>query len=324
MRGEKHMARLIIVAGTSGAGKTFMLSELSKYRKDIVPIKKYTTRGPRTNEPKDETIDLHLSCGPDTISSCDYIYPYDGHRYGIKRHEINEILHKKMNPIIIVANCNTISKMKKDYPNAIIIYVFPALSGNDLKEQLLKYDDPLDVDARMKRHRISYDDYRRHSSERLFNYYLFNYYDNRFIEEIDDLLNRDLDSNHDINYVFVIMSFDSKYDKTYEAIVTGGKLVKNYDLQVERVSEHKGDYIITERIERSINKSEIVICDVSEKSPNVYYELGYARAKGKKIILTAKEGTVLPFDVRQYHTNFYKDEFALQKIICGELENYFK
>ncbi len=33
------MSRLIIVAGASGAGKTFMLSELSKYRNDIVPIK---------------------------------------------------------------------------------------------------------------------------------------------------------------------------------------------------------------------------------------------------------------------------------------------
>ena len=317
------MARLIIVAGASGAGKTFMLSELSKFRNDIVPIKKYTTRGPRINESKDETIDLHLSCGSDTISSCDYIYPYDGQRYGIKRHEINEILHKNMNPIVIVANCNTIAKIKKDYPNAIIMYVFPGLSGNDLKEQLLKYDDPLDVEERMKRHKISYDDYMRHISDGLFDYFLINYFDNTFIEQIDDLLNKDLDTPHDINYVFVIMSFDAKYDKTYEAIVTGGKLVKNYDLQVERVSEHKGDYIITERIERSINKSEIVICDVSEKSPNVYYELGYARAKGKKVILTAIEGTVLPFDVRQYHTNFYKDEFALQKIIRDELENYF-
>lgn len=34
------MSRLIIVAGASGVGKTFMRSELSKYRNDIVPIKK--------------------------------------------------------------------------------------------------------------------------------------------------------------------------------------------------------------------------------------------------------------------------------------------
>lgn len=317
------MSRLIIVAGASGAGKTFMLSELSKYRNDIVPIKKYTTRGPRINESNDETIDLHLNCELTEISKCDYIYPYNNQKYGIKRHEINTILRKKMNPIVIVANCNTITKMKKDYPNAIVFYVFPGLSGNDLKKQLLKYDDPLDVNERMKRHVNSYEDYLRHISENLFDYYLINRFDSSFIEQVDDILNKELDTPHDINYVFVIMSFDPKYDKTYEAIVTGGKLVRDYDLTVERVSEHKGDYIITERIERSINRSEIIICDVSEKSPNVYYELGFARAKGKKIILTAKEGTILPFDVRQYHTNFYKDEFSLQRIIRDELENYF-
>lgn len=317
------MSRLIIVAGVSGAGKTFMLSELSKYRSDIVPLKKYTTRGPRKNESPDETIDLHLNRTLAEISKCDYYYPYNGHKYGIKKQEINSILHEKKNPLVIVANCNTIAKIKKDYPNAIVLYVFPGLSGNDLKKQLLKYDDPLDVDARMKRHKQSYEDYRRHIKDGLFNYYLINYYDHTFIEQIDELLNMELDVPHDINYIFVIMSFDPKYDKTYEAIVNGGKLLNHYDLQIERVSDHKGDYIITKRIEHSINRSEIVICDVSEKSPNVYYELGYARAKGKKIILTAKEGTILPFDVQQYHTNFYKDEFSLQKMIHDELENYF-
>ena len=318
------MPRLIIVAGISDAGKIYLLSELSKYRNDVVTIKKYTTRGPRKNEPKDETIDLHLNCEFMKISKCDYIYPYNGHRYGIKRQEINAVLHKKKNPIVIVANCNTIAKMKHDYPNAIVLYVFPGLSGNDLKEQLLKYNDPLDVDERMKRHKISYEDYMRHISDGLFDYYIINYFDSTLIEQIDDILNKNIESPQDINYVFVIMSFDPKYDKTYEAILTGGKLVKDYDLHIERVSEHKGDYIITERIERSINRSEIIICDVSEKSPNVYYELGYARAKGKTIILTAKEGTTLPFDVRQYRTNFYKDEFSLQRVICDELENYFK
>ena len=318
------MSRLIIVAGASGAGKTFMLSELSKYRNDIVTIKKYTTRGPRKNESRNETIDLHLNCKASDVSKCDYKYPYSGQRYGIKRHEINEVLHKGLNPIIIVANCNTIAKMKKDYPNAIIMYVFPGLSGNDLERQLLIYNDPLDVNERMKRHKSSYEDYSRHISEGLFNYYIINYYDHSFIEQIDDILNKELEVGSDINYVFVIMSFDSKYDKVYEAMRNGGKLVKDYSLQIERVSEHKGDYIITDRIEHSINKSEIIICDVSEKSPNVYYELGYARAKGKKIIMTAKEGTTLPFDVRQYRTNFYKDEFELQSIICEELYNYFK
>lgn len=317
------MSRLIIVAGASGAGKTFMLSELSRYRNDIVPIKKYTTRGPRKNEPKDETIDLHLSCSYSIIKECDYPYHFNGHTYGIKKNEIDYQLHKNKNPLVIVANCNTISKMKKDYPNAIILFVHSGLSGEDLKKQLIKYNDPLDVTERMKRHQNSYNEYLRHISENLFDYVLVNFFDETFIEQVDYIINKELELPTDVNYIFVIMSFDPKYDDTYEAIKMGGKLFKKYDLEIQRVSEHKGDYIITERIERSINRAEIIICDVTEKSPNVYYELGYARAKNKRIILTAKEGTELPFDVRQYSTKFYKTDIHLQKIITDELEHYF-
>jgi len=103
-----------------------------------------------------------LNCGQNEISRCDYIYPYGGNKYGIKKHEINNILHSNKNPIVIVANCNTISRIKKDYPTAIIIFVHSGLSGYDLKEQLLKYDDPLDVRVRMERHKDSYADYVNH------------------------------------------------------------------------------------------------------------------------------------------------------------------
>ena len=60
----RFMARLIIVAGASGAGKTFMLLQLSGYRDDIIAIKKYTTRSARKGEPKEESIDLKFNCKP--------------------------------------------------------------------------------------------------------------------------------------------------------------------------------------------------------------------------------------------------------------------
>lgn len=118
-------------------------------------------------------------------------------------------------------------------------------------------------------------------------------------------MEEELNHSSDANYVFVIMSFEDKYDDVYEALKIAGRLVRNRDLLVERVSEPLGDFIITEKIEQSIKRAEIIICDVTEKSPNVYYELGFARAKNKTIILTAKKGTKLPFDIQQHQTNFY-------------------
>lgn len=148
------MARLIVVAGASGAGKTFMLSQLTNYRSDIIPIKKITTRKPRKNEPIEESIDLKFAQDVNKIKRCAYTYHYCGNYYGIKKEEIDSILKIDKNPIVIVANCNTITKIKQDYHDALILYVNSGLSGEDLKSQLLKHGDPIDVDERMKRQKM--------------------------------------------------------------------------------------------------------------------------------------------------------------------------
>lgn len=158
----------------------------------------------------------------------------------------------------------------------------------------------------------------------LFDYFLVNYYDYTFLQQIELILEEELNSSSDSNYIFVVMCFDKKYDDVYEALKIAGKLVEDRNLIIERVSEPLGDYIITEKIEQSIKRAELIICDVSEKSPNVYYELGYARAKNKTIILTAKRGTELPFDVRQHRTNFYSNPIQLQKIVSEELKAYYQ
>ena len=44
----------------------------------------------------------------------------------------------------------------------------------------------------------------------------------------------------------------------------------------------------------------------------------------KTIIITAKTGTELPFDVRQYRTNFYENSVELQKLMYGELNSYYQ
>ena len=317
------MARLIIVAGASGAGKTFILSQLSRYRNDIVSIKKLTTRGPRASEPDEESIDLHFGCKDSDVKKCEYKYPYCGHNYGIRKSEIESLLQQDKCPIVIVANCNTIARIKKDYRDALVFYIHTGLSGDDLREQLLKYKDPVDVEERMMRQRNGYNEYSKNRDKHIFDYTLINYFDDSFIAEVDYILEEELAISNYENYIFVIMSFDPKYDEVYEAMKLAGKLMPQKKLVIERVSEHKGDYIITEHIENSINKAELVICDVSEKSPNVYYELGYARARNKTIVMTANNETELPFDIRQHKTNFYSTPTQLQKLIYEELVGYY-
>ncbi len=318
------MARLIVVAGASGAGKTFILTQLVNYRDDIIPIKKYTTRSARPDEPEEETIDLRLKQDTKDVKKCKYTYHYCGKFYGIKKEDIDTVLRKNKNPIVIVANCNTIDKIKQDYCDALIFYVHSALSGEDLKEQLLKYRDPVDVEERMRRQKNGFIDYIQHMNKHLFDNFIINYYDETFLQQVEFVLEEELNNLSDANYIFVIMSFDKKYDDIYQALKLAGRLITSRRLLIERVSEPLGDFVITERIEKSIKKAELIICDVSEKSLNVYYELGYARAMNKRIIVTAKEGTKLPFDVGHYKTNFYTNMIDLQKIIYEELNFYYQ
>ena len=55
-----------------------------------------------------------------------------------------------------------------------------------------------------------------------------------------------------------------------------------------------------------IDLAEIVLADFTLNSRNVYVELGYARSARKRIIQTARKGTVLEFDVRQWRTSLYR------------------
>jgi hypothetical protein len=46
----------------------------------------------------------------------------------------------------------------------------------------------------------------------------------------------------------------------------------------------------------TLHYSDMVVADVTGQRPNCFIELGYALGRGRRVIITAKEGTALPFD----------------------------
>ncbi len=95
--------------------------------------------------------------------------------------------------------------------------------------------------------------------------------------------------------VFIIMSFKQEYDDLYEAYET---VCKEFGFEAERTDQVNTLERITPRILDGIKHSGFVIADVTEKSLNVFYEIGYAEGIGRPVIITAKEGTELPFDIK--------------------------
>jgi len=88
----------------------------------------------------------------------------------------------------------------------------------------------------------------------------------------------------------------------------------------ERVDEIEFVGSILDKIYNSIANSRIIIAEVSSPNPNVYYELGYAHALNKPVILIANDMSSVPFDLRGYNHIIYKNIVDLRKKLKRRLE----
>jgi hypothetical protein len=64
------------------------------------------------------------------------------------------------------------------------------------------------------------------------------------------------------------------------------------------------------------------VFDLTYERPNVYYELGYAHGVGNEpldILLIAKYGTKVHFDISPYRIQFYKSTEHLRQLVARNL-----
>jgi hypothetical protein len=122
--------------------------------------------------------------------------------------------------------------------------------------------------------------------------------------------------NHEISFsnlsvntgkprAFVVMQFAEPYNTLYKDVIQQQAEEAGYE--VFRIDEKAGPGIIFQDIQKEIEKSEIIIAEITPVNANVFYELGYAHALQKPTILLARRESPLPFDVRSYRVVFYND-----------------
>ena len=111
------------------------------------------------------------------------------------------------------------------------------------------------------------------------------------------------------NYSFFICPFgNKKIDHNYEYIIK--PIVEKFQYKIDRVDEISHSKLVTDIILNSIRKSKFIIADLTDSRPNCYYEVGYAHALGKPVIILAEEGTKKHFDISLYkwiYWNSYED-----------------
>jgi len=76
--------------------------------------------------------------------------------------------------------------------------------------------------------------------------------------------------------------------------------------------------ILPEILER-ISGCAFAIVDLSEESPNVYYELGYAEGQNKPVIVTTRKGTNLPFDAKDIPVIFWENQTGLKNMLSRKV-----
>ena len=112
------------------------------------------------------------------------------------------------------------------------------------------------------------------------------------------------------NECFVIQPIsDNKFTKRYEDIYKPA--IETAGLTAYRVDLDPSVKIPIEEIESGIKNAKACFADISIDNPNVWYELGYAFASNKDVVMVCDESRKdFPFDVRHKNIIRYKTESA--------------
>lgn len=120
--------------------------------------------------------------------------------------------------------------------------------------------------------------------------------------------------------VLVVMSYADRPDLK-DAYGTFQRTCERLKYVCERITEkNTATRILPEILER-IRQAAFTIVDLTDLRPNVFYELGYADGLGGKVIVTAKKGTELPFDVKDIPTIIWESQVELEQDLQKRIQS---
>jgi hypothetical protein len=125
-------------------------------------------------------------------------------------------------------------------------------------------------------------------------------------------------------FVFVIMPFAREWADFYElgvkpACEAAGTTCARVDKQIFLEN-------MLHRIYAEIERADLIVAEMTDQNPNVFYETGYAHGLAKPVILLTKTADGIPFDLRHYphivhdgQIRTLKDE--LERVVRWCIEN---
>jgi hypothetical protein len=101
--------------------------------------------------------------------------------------------------------------------------------------------------------------------------------------------------NVDSRLVSAMMPFDAAFNKVYSTIQTAAEQAGFHCSRADDIWENPA---IIQDVISLIERSSVVICDCTNRNPNVFYEIGVAHTLGRDVIIVTQTGADIPFDLR--------------------------
>lgn len=107
---------------------------------------------------------------------------------------------------------------------------------------------------------------------------------------------------------FVIMPFDSTLDAVYTDLIKSTLEPVGY--LVQRADDLLTSRNILDDIVAKMAEAEIIVADLTDLNPNVFYELGLAHSINGRVVMLTQDISSLPFDLQSYRVLEYDTHFS--------------